>query len=567
MSSSFKERFFPNECHICRSREKLERCVCKMIAYCSKEHQFQHLPVHGSFCKVVQQVLKEKGISHINERIISTNTSWNIAFEHMINFEKKLGRCMTPLEISMWIRPRVCFSCKDSRNSLYDCPKCPIASFCYNHKRGSYYNSESHDNCIVMNRYLKTLSVAEELNIDMQFLPSCFPYISEDRFDIFDPLTYTFKDSSSELQCKESLSTKETLMDFINIASRLNAALEKIFSDTIPEKIVIHINAFNNHAIINANYWEFLLHVYPQIRNLKIAITGNATLPNNLMNYSLCEKCVKLKKTLSVEKYLLTYEDYMLKSYYQVPDVLFNFRIAIDCNFKRFNKWNQIRCPVILLPNSKFSYFKDSFFLSFLLQNFQIIFNGEIKTAFNEEKKEYDADSYFIIFQSKRSKKQEISPANNSKKNDTSLISTKDDLMFRPSSPFSSSFTIFSKPKEGDNNVEKNASNDNSIADDDLESFSTENESLIIENSSLKAENEKLQHELSSSTEKVAKLQQELNSSTDEVAKLQQELNSTTDKLEKRNAELEKISFQFNQMIQSIRNISKIEDKDDVASD
>ncbi|XP_043478045.1 uncharacterized protein LOC122508642 [Leptopilina heterotoma] len=567
MNSAFKGRFFPNECFICKSRRMLIRCDCKMIAYCSEEHRLQHLPIHESFCKAVREVIKEKGLKHISERILNTNTTWDNVFQYMINFEKKLGRCMTPLEISMWVRPRVCFYCRDSRLNLYDCPDCPIVSFCKSHRR----NQMNSHNCGLMNRYLKTLSVAEELNIDMQFLPSRFPYISEDRFDIFDPLTHTVYDTSSSIL---SISTKENLIHFINIASKLNVALEKIY-DTTPEKIIIHIVSFSNdHAIIIANHWEFFLHVNPKIRNLKIVITQNYSIESSLENYSLCEKCVKLEKTLSVEKYLSSYKEYMLKENYQVPDILFNFRFENCYYFDRFNDWNEIGCPIILLPNSKSKHYKMPFFLSFLYENLEMFFNGKINTAFNEEA-EYDEDSYFIIFKTKKIKKQEISPADNSSENDdTSLTPTKDDSILiennneraceeeiaednssaeetekqnlktlSPSSSFSS-FTIVSEPKEGDNNVEKIVNNDNSIADDDLESLCKENESLFTENSSLKAEIEKLQHELSSSTEKVSKLQQELNSSTDKVVKL-----------EKRNVELEKIGFHLNEKIQSIDEI------------
>ncbi|XP_043478046.1 suppressor of Mek1-like [Leptopilina heterotoma] len=578
MNSSFKGRFFPNECYICKSRENLRRCFCNMISYCSKEHRLKHLPVHETFCKTVQKVLKEKKISHINEKFIAGEKLWKETSEDIIEFEKKLERCMTPLELSMWIRPRVCFACNNSKGYLKNCTDCPIASFCSLHN----YNDAGHyRTCQLMNRYLKTLSVAEELDIDMQFLPSCFPYITEERFEFLDPLTYTGYNECYESQYTESISTKDELINFINIVTKLIVALGKIYDDTVPDEIVLHIDSFtNDHAIINANYWEFFLHVNP-VRNLKIVITGNKILKSNLENYSLCENCVSSERTLSVEKCTLTYEDYMLQDNYQVPDVLFYFRIEYDRNFEKANKWNEIGCPVIsLMVSNSIISAEQPYFLLFLIANFRIIFNGEIETFFDDVD-EIKRDNYFIIFRSKSIKKQEISPADNSSENDdTSLNSTKDDSILiennnekvceekiaednssnkgapaseiekqnlktiSPSSSFSS-FTIVSEHEEGDNNVEKNVNDNNSKADDDLEShckenetLSKDNESLFTENSSLKTENEKLQHKLSSSLDEVAKLQQKLNSSTDEVAKLQQELNSSTNEVKKLQQEL-----------------------------
>ncbi|XP_043478050.1 uncharacterized protein LOC122508647 [Leptopilina heterotoma] len=550
MNLSFKERFFPNECHICRSRQNLRMCKCNMISYCSEKHRLEHLPIHEHFCQTVNKVLKEKGLLYINEKFTTKDENkWNNGSEDMLQFETKLGRRMTPLELSMWIRPRVCFYCNNFPQMLSDCPKCPIASFCYIHYRINYSN-EYHDNCTLMNRYLKTLSLLDELNIDMQFLPSYFPYTTEERFEFLDPLTYSMNDSSSDSQCKESISTKQSLLDFINIASRLSFALTKIYN-TMPEKIVLHIDAFtHDHAIINANYWEFLLHVYPKIRNLKIIITGSRLLQNSLMNYSLCEKCVKLEKTLSVEKYSSTYEDYVLKSYYQLPDVLFHFRIANDYNFKRFNAWNRIGCPIILLADSEFNRCKKHYFHSFLFGNFQIIFNGKINTVINEEG-EFDIDSYFIIFESRKIKKQQE-------------LNSSIDEVAKLKQELNSSTVEVAKLKQKLNLSTLEVAKLNSSTDEvarlkqKLNSSTDEVAKLKQKLNSSTDEVAKLKQKLNSSTDEVGKLKQELNSSTDEVAKLQQELNSSTDevaKLQKRIEEFEKSDFQLKEKIQSIDEI------------
>lgn len=537
MNSSLKGRFFTNECYVCRSRKKLKRCDCNKIAYCSEDHRLQHLSIHENFCKAVQQVLKEKALLRFYKKLPPkvNNNIWDDASEDKVDLEKKLGRHMTPLELSMWIRPRVCFICSNSKGYLYNCPNCPIVSFCKSHKS----NQEHTEHCKLMNRYLKTLSTAEKLNIDLQFLPLCFPYTTEDRFEFLDPLTYTVNDYHYESKCNESASMKENLIDFINIASKLNVALEKIY-DTFPENIVIHIEAFHhNRAIVKEHYWEFLLHSNPKLKNLKIIITRNNLLKSSLENYSLCENCVKLEKTLSVEKCSSTYDDYMLQDNYQVPDVLFYFKILNEYNFKRFNEWIKIGCPIVLLTYSKTYFFREPYFLSFLYGNLEMVFNGEINTDFNE-KNELETDSQFIIFQSKRIKKEEISLADNCNESETKLMnlnSTKDDSItienndeslgedkfaennssakgteeanYKTLSPFFS--TIVSKHKEEDGSAAGNIeNNDNSKFDDDVKFLSKKNEFLLTENSYLKTKNKRLQRELNSSIENVAKKQKRI---------------------------------------------------------
>ncbi|XP_043478049.1 uncharacterized protein LOC122508646 [Leptopilina heterotoma] len=527
MNSSLKGRFFPNECYICKSRKKLERCDCKTIAYCSKEHRLQHLSVHESFCKAIQEVIKEKALLRFHKKLppkMDNNDIWNDASGDKLDLEKKLGRNMTPLELSMWIRPRVCFTCNSSKGYLHSCPDCPIVSFCKSHKT----NQAHTQHCKLMNRYLKTLSTAEELNIDLQFLPLCFPYTTE-RFEFLDPLTYTVNDYHYESKCNESASTKENLIDFINIASKLNVALEKIY-DKVPEKIVLHIEGLHhNRAILKEHYWEFLLHANPKIKNLKIVITKNNLLKSSSENYSLCEKCVKTERKLSVEKCSLDYEDYLLQDNYQVPDVLFYFKYINDYNFKRFNEWIKIGCSIILLTFKKNDFFREPYFLAFLHGNLEMIFNGEINTAFNE-KQEFETDSHFVIFQTKRIREKEISPADNcnendekSRKDDSILIEDDERLCeekFAESekenhtslSPLLFSSTIDSELKEGDETIGKNENNDNSKVDDenDEKFLSTKNEFLLTENSYLKTKNKRLQQELNSSIENVAKKQKRI---------------------------------------------------------
>ncbi|XP_043478051.1 uncharacterized protein LOC122508648 [Leptopilina heterotoma] len=405
MNYSKNARFFPNECYECKSRNKLIRCECNMISYCSEDHRQKHLPIHESFCQVLTKLTKEKGLSHIYEELFSLHGSdWSRRREEICKeIITKLGRCMTPLELGMLKSSRICYVCRESKQeNLYNCPRCPVATFCKRH-----FDDEVHEkNCSTMRRYLNIITKSEELNLDLKFLSSKFPFFAEEtKFGIIDLLTYTFKVADFETRSEQSREMKINLIDFLDVASKFNSALQKVY-ETMPEELTIHVDALSyDHAITKENYWEFLLHLNPNLKHLKIIIIGINTLDYNLKNLPLCENCVKFSKTLSVKNYSLTYEDYYYNYYvvqnnYQAPDILFYFKIEDERDFERSNRWSQINCPIILMISSKLNFHRTQNFLSLLYVMFRIIGEVQIKTPFSDSTP-FEDDDYFVILQTR----------------------------------------------------------------------------------------------------------------------------------------------------------------------
>ncbi|XP_043476071.1 uncharacterized protein LOC122507434 [Leptopilina heterotoma] len=393
-------RCFPNECYICRSRENLIRCECKMISYCSEDHRQQHLSIHKDFCKVVKELLKLKGITHIHEELIYIfGPEWSTRKQEIRKeIIKKLGRTLSPLELAMWSRPRICFVCHETKQAdLNNCPHCPIATFCKEHKHDEFHD----ENCKLMNTYLKVLTTAEELNIDLDFLSSAFPFTGVGiLFRGIDVLTLTYKPNNMEERCSKSRLLKKDLINFMDAASKINSALNKIH-DTIPEKLTIHIDALSSeHAIIKKDYWEFLLHLNPQIKHLKIAITQTE---NRNDSKCLCKNCHSEGKELIIEYSSKSYDDYMLDENYLKPDILFYVQINDECNSERLNNWSEFNCPVILRFDTNLNFFKIQHFLLFKTEKFRSIYEGQIKAPFSTLSS-IEHEDYFIILQSKENK-------------------------------------------------------------------------------------------------------------------------------------------------------------------
>ncbi|XP_043478084.1 uncharacterized protein LOC122508668 [Leptopilina heterotoma] len=400
--NSFKmERFLPNECYICKSRDNLIRCRCKMIWYCSKDHRLEHLAVHKSFCKVIKELLIEKKVSHIHEELKSLGGSaWRTKREKIsIEVTNKLGRPMSLLENAMWTHSRVCFVCRKTRQKdLTNCPDCPMASFCKEHPQNELHTM----NCKVMNQYLKVLKTAEELNIDLKFLSPIFPCITEEIVNqVIDRLTLTYCVSDMKEVCLKSRLLKMDLVNFMDAASKIYSVLQKVH-DTIPEELLIHIDALSyEHAITEKNYWEFLLHLNPQIKKLKIVITQTENRNNS--KKSLCKNCQLEERELIVEYLSKSYDDYMQDKNYQEPDILFYLKIVDECNSEKRNQWSEFNCPVILRFDTNSIFCKTLQFLSLSIAKFEFIYEGQIKAPFSKLSS-IENEDYFIILQSKENK-------------------------------------------------------------------------------------------------------------------------------------------------------------------
>ncbi|XP_043472748.1 uncharacterized protein LOC122505302 [Leptopilina heterotoma] len=528
-------RFFPNECCICRSREKLIRCECNMISYCSEDHRQQHQSTHKDFCKVVKELLKIKRITHIHEELIFLiGSKWTTKKEE-IRYEiiKKLGRGLSPLETAMWNRPRICFVCHETKQvDLNNCPHCPVATFCKKHK-----HDEIHDqNCKVMSTYLNILTTANALNIDLDFLSSTFPFVGEGLvFRVIDNLTHTFKLKGTQITSSNSKLSKSNLILFTDIASKINSALNTIH-DTIPEELTIHIDALSSkHVITKENYWEFLLHLNPQIRKLKIVIIQTENQNNS--KKSLCKTCHSEGKELIIEHLSKSYEDYILDGNYQKPDLLFYVKVDDESNSEILKKCSEFSCPIVLRFESNSNFCKTQHFLLCKTAKFGFIYEGQIKAPFSTLSSIENKD-YFIIFQSKGNEvlekscdtaTGEITEKNIGTTSTEILVDRNrnkeqkvvDRVTISPSSSSKRSFATISEAEEEKNKKSKTENCNNCSKSIDKENFDpngdegklakdkvNSSQSYLIEHISyLKKENEGLRQQLDLSISEVTKFQ------------------------------------------------------------
>ncbi|XP_043478097.1 uncharacterized protein LOC122508678 [Leptopilina heterotoma] len=510
-------RCFPNECYICKSRENLIRCECNMISYCSEDHRQQHLSIHEEFCTAIKELLKKKGITHIYQELNTIDGFEWIKKRDKIRKEiirqlKGLEGTLSPLENFMFYTPRICYECCETKENLINCPNCPIASFCKEHEE-----SETHEEyCKVMNTYLNVLTTAEKLNIDLDFLSSGFPFTGE-KGDSLDELTVTYKTIDMDPYVFISSECKIFLTNFIDLTSKINNALQKIH-DTFPEELTIHIDDFTYDISVGVvNFWEFLLHLNPGIKKLKIVMTTSRDASR--LKKSICKNCHLEKRNFILETLEKSYEDYMLEENYQEPNLLFYVQINIKSISERLNKWSELNCPIILQFDSNSNFCEAQHFLSSSRAKFRFIHEGQLKTPFSTLSSIENKD-YFIILQSKGSKELEKSVCSARGEICEEKIGTKSK---RSSKRSFATISEAGEEEKGEKN--KKSKTENCSKSIDKENFDPNEEGIVAKkNVEVNSSQSFLIEHISFLNNEIEGLRKQLNLSINEVTKLQTKL-------------------------------------------
>ncbi|XP_043237867.1 microtubule-associated protein futsch-like [Amphibalanus amphitrite] len=131
--------FTAHACHVCKrlhtKQHRLKSCgSCRLVAYCSAEHQRAHWPMHRALCKVITRRVRYLGTDHIYREALNVPSpeQWKkIRFKHMAVCEEMLGRPMEAYEKEMFLYPRACDTCHETNpEKLHTCANCHSVSFC-----------------------------------------------------------------------------------------------------------------------------------------------------------------------------------------------------------------------------------------------------------------------------------------------------------------------------------------------------------------------------------------------------------------------------------------------------
>lgn len=317
------ESFFcPYLCHFCKKPSaNLKICSsCKLISYCSVEHQKKHWKFHQELCSAVGSLIKDFRCKTIFENG-ADNRSWaSVRSQAMSITETYLKRSLNPFERQMFLFPAACALCKILKTDKeFICKNCYSISYCSeSHKN---LHKKDHTSICEQLKIIHELSytmACNECNLNLEFkkngghffLPSCLEAFLETFVVLQGNFLYTILSS-------EMLTCITTILYTIKIGDlkqrSLNISLVGSELTSGPESFII-------------KYLEIITHWLTDFNEFQISFIGPKE-NERRMKPKLCPLCSKKKLSLLFSNNL--YHNYAQSLAYVQPDII----IIFNCGF------------------------------------------------------------------------------------------------------------------------------------------------------------------------------------------------------------------------------------------
>ncbi|XP_046405639.1 titin homolog [Ischnura elegans] len=343
--------FMANACHVCKcthgGETRLKSCsACRLIAYCSKEHQRMHWKEHKPLCQQVQKRIKKSGLQDLygDAHKITDAEEWRkYRCFHIVDIEKRMGRPLLPFEREMFLYPRVCTVCyKSDPEKLKVCKGCHFINYC-----SAGHLPISHK------VWCKDLKMLLQINQYQSKYGLLRPQIPSINLDFSKPFPKSMKDFFSASLVNDRNSSHFSMYECIlsDVATcplticHVFNLLNGVNQSNIPKNLTIHlVGAENQFEVEPLSKWDaFLLNLLPQVEKVHLVFVGPELEPTSLDDindngYQTQEiKTFNSSKKLTAEFYYgQLYHDYVNASSFVKPDLI----CAFNCGIYRFTGYN-----------------------------------------------------------------------------------------------------------------------------------------------------------------------------------------------------------------------------------
>lgn len=327
-------------CHVCKSLESskcsLKKCNnCKMISYCSKEHQREHWTAHKDLCKVISKICKHNKMTNLFEKALGISPDqYRYYRSHYINeCTKELGRELYLWEKEMIYYPEVCHTCYESdRKKLTTCQKCHHVSYCQ-----LSHLKPDHD------IWCKEFQVYRDIILYQCYHGIIQPSIPDRVLQQYTPLTGEMKTFMLNINTVSEKSLSWNRLNFVTLTDIATCPLTVLFclqqcnfclEDT--KSLTIHlVGAEMQFEIDTLQKWELLLlHLVPSLRILKVVFVGpqletESGYIQTMGKNKACNKCNAKGRRVIYELWKTLYHDYLKCDAYHKPDFIFAFNAGL----------------------------------------------------------------------------------------------------------------------------------------------------------------------------------------------------------------------------------------------
>jgi MYND finger. len=332
--------FLTYVCHVCKSlvssSSSLKKCSnCKMISYCSKEHQKEHWPAHKDLCKVISKICKQNCMTNLFGKAVGISPDeYRYYRSHCINkCEKELGRELYLWEKEMICYPQVCHTCYEfDTQKLTTCQKCHHVSYC----KLSHLKTD-HD------VWCKEFQIYRDITLYQYHHGIIQPLLPDRSLQQYAPLTGDMKTFLLNINTVQEKSTELHRLKLVALSDIATCPLTVLFSlqqcnfhlETT-ETLTIHlVGAEMQFEAETLQKWElFLLHLIPSLNMLKVVFIGpelktESEFIQTLGKNKTCMKCNTAGRMVIYEFWETLYHKFFMSSDYQKPDLICAFNAGL----------------------------------------------------------------------------------------------------------------------------------------------------------------------------------------------------------------------------------------------
>ena len=275
--------YYPNICHVCHRHNRdcpLRKCGnCKMISYCSRNHQKEHWSLHKNFCKnigIIKNIVKNDVNNPVNESQESEFKKSLIEEKIKLIYlmESCMERKLCPYENEIIEYPKICEVChKENNKVLKPCPTCPHANFCEEHEDNTDHKNfcSLYVSCYILDYYAIILQELPILRM-MEFTPHNsqiprMPNSMQEYMDIFFKprmeLKFNFRSQDVKMYVSQHFTRPLTLI----------YAMKRLYFKPRSE-LIIHVIGANKREEKSLIEWEILFHWLPHLIKLQVILVG-----------------------------------------------------------------------------------------------------------------------------------------------------------------------------------------------------------------------------------------------------------------------------------------------------
>ncbi|XP_075211844.1 uncharacterized protein LOC142318984 [Lycorma delicatula] len=332
VSDNFKCAGFATVCIVCLKRLtdcSLQKCSsCKLVFYCSKEHQKSHWPEHKQLCKTVQLMIKRTGNVGLFDDYVDEGFSLWTSFRNSLIYvcEEIMKRKLSRNERSLFLNPFCCKVCHIHRpNRMLTCSNCCVVSYC----------SEDHKEKDKRKHSLICNNLKFGLDYDINCHTGFSTKVTINDFEYLPRNMKSFIDNFVKFNTETS--KKEVYAGYfvsnsLTVPLTLISVIEKsmICHENNTEMLTVHL--IGSGTLENSAWWswECVFHYFKKLKSLNLIFIGPESSSNFLPPFLSCSNCKNTKViNFSVESIL--YHEYIINEL-KKPDIIISF----NCGFHEF---------------------------------------------------------------------------------------------------------------------------------------------------------------------------------------------------------------------------------------